>query len=159
MFQRQDSQEAIIKRHRETGVTMKRQNLVDKATDRQVRRDHYRGRHSVGHRGWVMDASHHAGGGSQEKYTYKDRPEPHEIGVKRRGQRHVKSKSDQDQGHQLAAEAGDAGRVPNAAASLPDNGAQNTAAIQRVTRKQIKDCEQEGAGADEKEKLRDQIAT
>ena len=70
--------------------------------------------------------------------------------MKGRRQRHVNSKSDQHQGHQLATKAGDARGIANAAAAFPDDRAQHATAIERITRKKIEYGQQKISSANKK---------
>src|SRR4030095_13086418 len=122
-------------------MTRQRKKCINEAADGQVRLDYNRGRHHIGHRSEIADASHHAGGSSQEEHADEEQPESNEISTKSRRQSNVESESDQHQRHKLATEAGDAGGVTHAAASFPDNGAEHAATIEWITRKQVENCQ------------------
>ena len=57
----------------------------------------------------------------------------------------------------MTAEAGDARGLANVAAALPNDGAQHTAAVERIAGKQIEDREQEISGADKEKECRAEI--
>src|SRR6266851_3822364 len=136
---------------RKTGMSMKRKKLVDKSADGQVWFDRDRRRHSIGDSRRFARTPHHAGSCAQQKDAHQNRPEAHEVRPESRRKGHVKPERNQHQGHQLAAEASNASGITNAAAAFPDNRAQHSAAIQRISWKQIEYRQQEISGADKKE--------
>src|SRR5262249_24788687 len=90
---------------------------------------------------------HHAVGGVEKKETNEHGPETHEVGSESRSDDHVDAKDDQYRSDQHAANACESCRFSDVTSATPQNGTQNTATVEWITRKEDENCEQQIAGA------------